>query len=83
MFKCSKCGKCCINLNLNPIYKDLDRGDGICKYFDMEKRLCTIYNKRPIKCNVDLYYELYLKDKMDREEYYRLNYLVCRKLKEV
>ncbi|MCX7694305.1 MAG: YkgJ family cysteine cluster protein [Caloramator sp.] len=71
-----------MNLKLNSIYEDLDRGDGICKYFDIDSRQCTIYDKRPIKCNIDLFYELYLKDDMDIEEYYRLNYLVCEKLKE-
>jgi len=32
MFKCDKCGLCCSNIGNSKIYKDLDRGDGVCKY---------------------------------------------------
>lgn len=53
MFYCDCCGLCCMNLSKSEIYSDLDRGDGICKYFDMDSKLCTIYEERPEKCNVD------------------------------
>lgn len=48
MFLCDKCGLCCRNLNLSEIYADLDRGDGTCKY--LQGNLCSIYEKRPLKC---------------------------------
>lgn len=82
MFKCDKCGLCCTQLNDSSIYHELDRGDGICKFFDEKTGLCTIYQNRPLLCNVDEAYEKYFKCHMAREEYYRLNYETCRKLKE-
>lgn len=81
MFKCDKCGKCCRNLKLNEIYSFLDRGDGVCKYLDLKKNLCEIYDNRPILCNVDKMYDYYRK-KYTKEDFYRLNTLICKKLKE-
>lgn len=71
-----------MNLRMSNIYSDLDRGDGICKYFDMESKLCSIYSNRPDKCNVDKTYEIYFKNKMSLEEYYQLNYKACNELKK-
>ena len=82
MFKCDCCGLCCMNLNKSQIYEDLDRGDGICIYFDINSKLCTIYDERPEKCSVDKTYERFFKDKMTLEEYYQLNYEACNELKK-
>lgn len=72
---------CCQSLSANEIYKPLDRGDGVCKYYNEHEKLCSIYNDRPIICNVDKFYEIELKDKIDREKYYMTNYAACEKLK--
>jgi Fe-S-cluster containining protein len=54
MFECSRCGACCSNLKeFHGIYDDLDNGNGCCKYFDSTTKLCTIYDTRPQKCNID------------------------------
>lgn len=82
MFVCDCCGLCCMNLDMSDIYDDLNRGDGVCIYFNEETRLCSIYNKRPDKCNVDKTYELLYSDKLSKEEYYKLNYEACKKLKK-
>lgn len=82
MFQCDCCGLCCMNLKLSDVYKDLDRGDGICMYFDTASKLCSIYEHRPLKCNVEQYYEKFLKDTMYKEDYYQLNYTVCEQLKK-
>ena len=82
MFHCDKCGLCCMSVGQNPIYRHLDRGDGICLYLDTETRLCTIYASRPLLCNVDAAYEQLYRDSMSREEFYQLNYDACRQLKE-
>lgn len=80
MFECDKCGCCCRHLDKSELYKELDRGDGICRY--LEGNICSIFETRPVLCRVDLSYDLYFKDYMDREEYYRLNRETCKKLKE-
>lgn len=79
-FICHKCGLCCQNLDRSEIYNGLHNGDGICKYFDAESKLCTIYENRPDLCNVDLSYDLYFKEEMTKESYYRLNNEGCRNL---
>jgi Fe-S-cluster containining protein len=59
-FICVKCGLCCQNLHLfNNIYNDLDDGYGVCKFFDKFHNLCTIYEHRPLKCNVEKSYYMF------------------------
>ena len=82
MFKCDCCGVCCRHVSLSQIYSELDRGDGVCKFFDEDTSLCSIYENRPIKCNVDAIFELYFSQKKTKEEYYELNYKACRELKK-
>lgn len=79
MFECDKCGLCCRNLHLSPLYKELDRGDGVCVY--LVGNLCSIYEQRPLLCRIDDCYEAYFKSSMSLDEYYKLNYDVCKKLK--
>lgn len=82
MFNCDRCGLCCRQLHLNPMYVNLHSGDGVCMYLDQETNMCQIYNERPFLCSVDNTYEMLYKDQMTREEFYELNYKECRKLKE-
>lgn len=81
MFVCDKCGICCRHLQNSYLYKDLDRGDGVCKY--LSGTLCSIYEKRPLLCRVDECYKLFFSQDMSQEEYYRLNYEACDKLKKL
>ena len=81
-FICDCCGLCCMNISKSEIYSDLDRGDGVCKYFEEETKLCSIYSERPLKCNIDKMYEVYFKGTISKSEYYKLNYNACKKLKE-
>ncbi len=80
MFKCDKCGLCCKKLNLSSLYKNLDRGDGVCIH--LKGNLCNIYESRPLICRVDKCYEIFFKDKMSLEEFYRLNNEMCNILKK-
>lgn len=82
MFKCDCCGLCCMNLNKSDLYDDLNRGDGVCKYFDEVSKLCSIYERRPSKCNVDKMYDILYKSEMSKKEYYELNYNICDLLKK-
>ena len=81
MFKCDRCGLCCMNLKMSELYGDLDRGDGICRHFDINTKLCAIYKERPEKCNIDKIYEKYFSGKLSREQYYQLNYEACKQLR--
>lgn len=85
-FVCSCCGACCMQLPLfGTLYQDLDRGDGICKYFSVETKLCTIYNERPLKCRVEEGYDAFFSD-IPYAEYIEQTYAGCailqKKLKE-
>lgn len=72
-----------MNISKSTLYSDLDRGDGVCRYFNDKNKLCTIYNQRPVKCNIDKMYDLYFKNKIRKEEYYHLNYEGCLKLRDM
>ena len=79
MFVCDRCGACCHHLELSPLYKELDRGDGICKY--LSGNLCSIYENRPLLCRVDASYDAFFKDVFTLEIYYNLNYRCSNKFK--
>lgn len=79
MFKCDQCGQCCRNLDKSPVYAELDSGNGICKYLDGKQ--CTIYEERPLLCRIDESYKVFFSKIMTLNEYYAINYEVCKKLK--
>ena len=83
LFKCDQCGLCCRSVGTSYVYKDLDRGDGVCRYFQDGTNLCSIYHKRPLRCNIEEYYNTYFQDKMTKVEYFELNYRECDKLKRM
>ena len=70
---------CCRNLRLSPLYAELDDGTGVCKY--LEGNLCSIYETRPLLCRIDDCYELFFKSTMSKDDFYKLNYDVCKQLK--
>ncbi len=76
-FLCVKCGLCCQSLNHIPLLNQFNLGNGVCKFYHTDDCSCQIYKDRPIVCNVELFYDKYLKDKMNRDEYYGLNYKHC------
>ena len=77
MFECCKCGEGCKHLDMSPLYKQLDRGDGTCIY--LKDDLCSIYENRPLICRIDECYE-YFKEEYTLEEYYAANQKMCIKL---
>jgi uncharacterized protein len=80
-FICSKCGKCCRNVNKSNLYKTLDRGDGQCMFLEEYTNLCSIYDTRPVICRVDEMYKLEFNHLLTKEEYYNLNYKACKILR--
>lgn len=81
-FECSKCGICCKLLDKSPLYQNLHFGNGVCKFLNQDTNLCTIYESRPVLCNVNKVYELYFKEEMPLEDFYLLNNSYCNELKE-
>jgi Fe-S-cluster containining protein len=80
-FKCDRCGACCRNIDKSIHFAEIDKGNGVCKYFNEETNLCTIYDQRPRLCNVDTAYEAYFQNYMSLEEYYVENHKACEKLR--
>ena len=80
-FHCDCCGLCCRHIDRSPYLREFDNGDGVCKYLDEEKNLCMIYYSRPDFCNVETGYEKFFSEIYSEEEYLRLNYEACEKLK--
>lgn len=82
MFNCDKCGACCRHLERSNLYAELNRGDGVCKYLQADN-LCSIYASRPLLCRVDEAYQAFFSEEMSLDEYYKLNYQACEKLKKL
>ena len=80
-FDCEKCGACCTQLHKSSVYGELDRGDGICKYFDEKGRSCLIYKNRPVICNINEFYTLYYAEKLSLKEFHELNKKACIQLR--
>lgn len=78
MYPCRKCGICCRCVSHTVLGSLLANENGICKYLDEETNLCTIYNQRPLFCNVDEYYKKYYSSKMTLEEFYKINLTSCK-----
>lgn len=71
-----------MHINESTIDEGLNRGDGVCKYYDEVTHLCKIYSERPIFCNVDKFYDTFLFAEYTKEEFYIANYESCKMLKE-
>ena len=81
IFPCDRCGLCCQHLTGVESYEDLDDGTGVCRYFDHNSKLCTIYDQRPQKCRVKESY-IYYQALMSYDEYIQMNIEGCKRLKE-
>lgn len=79
-FPCNKCGLCCRRINLVLELAEYDLGNGVCKY--LKDNLCSIYEHRPEICRVDVMYSLNYANQYSKEEFYRLNLIVCRRLQD-
>jgi hypothetical protein len=81
-FVCTKCGICCRKVDNSEFTRFLDRGDGTCRNFNTETNLCSIYENRPLVCNVEKMYYLYFQSKMSLHSFYKLNAECCLNLQE-
>lgn len=79
-FPCTACGKCCKNVALSSETTFLDRGDSICKNFNEDTNLCNIYSQRPLVCRVEDYYDTFLSDKYNWDDFVEINLIICENL---
>ena len=79
-FPCTQCGACCRHVNLSELTKHLDRGDGICRHYDLDSKLCGIYERRPEICRIDTFYQKHLKEQFTWNEFVELNLIACKQL---
>ena len=59
----------------------MHNGDGVCFHYDKNLKLCTIYENRPLICNVTGGYQFF-KQELSLQEYYDLNHQSCEQLKK-
>ena len=81
LFPCERCGACCQSVGRSEAYRDLDRGDGACRHYDDATHLCRIYDHRPLRCNVDAFYDAFLSDKIPYKDYVAQNRDACQELR--
>lgn len=79
-FPCNQCGECCKRVHMLAETASLDRGDGICRNFDVDFKRCNIYQQRPDICRVDRQYELHYQSAMTWEAFVELNQIACKAL---
>lgn len=78
-FKCTMCGECCRHIAGIPELAAYDRGDGVCSHLAGNK--CDIYATRPYICDVSAVYERHFKGKISEDEFLRITYDACERLK--
>lgn len=76
-FPCSQCGLCCQQVHLASETRYLDRGDGSCRHYDHLSKFCSIYDKRPDICRVDLQYEKTYSRQYTWDEFIAVNLEAC------
>jgi len=78
-FTCDSCGLCCHKAYLVPELSEFIGADGQCRYFINNQ--CSIYDERPLICNIEKYYETFLSEILTKEEFYQKNHGACMELK--
>ncbi|WP_037586064.1 YkgJ family cysteine cluster protein [Stenoxybacter acetivorans] len=81
-FPCNQCGQCCRHVHFSNETIYLNRGDGVCRYFDEASNLCTIYAQRPLICRVEDYYRIHYLKQYSWEQFIELNLTVCKTLQK-
>lgn len=79
-FPCTACGQCCRHVHLSQKTAYLDRGDGVCRHLDDDSDLCTIYENRPLICQIENYYHQHYAHLYDWDDFVTLNLDICQAL---
>ena len=77
-FPCNGCGLCCENIGHINELTSYDRGDSVCKF--LKDKQCSIYNDRPLICQIDGMYEHVFYEHFSKEEYYFENLKACKQM---
>lgn len=77
-FPCNQCGACCRHVNRANETQFLDRGDGICRHYQLDTRQCAIYETRPLICQVEKQYQLNYQQQYSWPAFIELNQMACR-----
>jgi Fe-S-cluster containining protein len=67
-------------LKLVPCLRTYDDGSGVCRC--LENNLCSIYEKRPLVCNIEAMYMYFFKATITEEQFIIENLKACRILAE-
>ncbi len=95
-FNCTSCGLCCKKLGqaiaaaksrkepseIDALFLEFPyppKPDGSC-FMLKNDGSCSIYNERPLICDVDKMYEKFYKPHMSKKEHYRLNAWTCNQM---
>lgn len=81
-FPCNSCGLCCRIVGKNPAGAFLNRGDGICRYLNLENNQCTIYENRPMICRVKEFYLSNLQQQISWTKFIDENVKICHQLQK-
>ena len=80
VFPCTKCGLCCKTLQHISTLSNYDTGNGVCRY--LKNNLCSIYENRPLICNVEKMYAAYFREIMTEDEFVSVNAEACIQIAE-
>ncbi len=77
MYPCTRCGCCCKRIGLLGVDFPYDiNADGSCSKLS-ENNECTVYDERPLVCNIDKFAEVM---EIDKEIFYKANIATCNAL---
>ncbi len=88
MYPCTKCGCCCKRVNVAvERTKDIEGLEfpykwdetGRCEMLT-DDNLCSVYDDRPLLCNIDKVIEVF---KIDKKEFYKQNTAACNELMDL
>lgn len=78
-FPCTQCGACCKSID-GISFLELFNENGQCN--KLKGNSCTIYETRPLLCNIEQSYIEIFSQYMTLEEFYTQNALACNQLQE-
>jgi Fe-S-cluster containining protein len=79
-WKCNMCGECCRHVDRVPALREFAKEDGSCSFLEGNK--CSIYDHRPLVCNVRGIYERFFKGQVPEDLFYEKTAQACAELQK-